>query len=189
MYKKVLARFFFFIRRCCFKSFSTNKYVKGIFKSNQPVVLRGDGQINFGDNVNFGVINSPLFYNTYAYIEARTKDSCIIFGDNINVNNSFSIVSEKKVVIKNNVLIGYNCSISDSNFHDLDKNNRKQTDPDPKEVIIENNVFIGNDVTILKGVTVGENSVVAIGAVVTKSFPKNVVIGGCPAKIISQLDS
>jgi len=189
MFKKVLTRFFFFIRRCCFKSFSNNNNVQGIFKSNQPVVLRGKGQINFGDNVNFGVINSPLFYNTYTYIEARTKDSCVIFGDNVNVNNSFSIVSEKRVVIKDNVLIGFNCNISDSNFHDLDKSNRKQTDPFPKEVIIENNVFIGNNVTILKGVVVGENSVVATGAVVTKSFPNNVIIGGCPAKIISQLDT
>jgi len=151
-------------------------------------VLRGEGKINFGDNVSFGVINSPFLYNTYGYIEARTKESCIIFGNNINVNNSLSIVSEKRVLIKNNVLIGFNCSISDSNFHDLDKDNRKQTDPAPQEVIIENNVFIGNNVTILKGVVVGENSVIATGAVVTKSFPKNVVIGGCPAKIISELD-
>lgn len=189
MIKGILIHVFYFVRKCCFIPFSNNKNIKGVFKSNQPVVLRGEGQINFGKNINFGVVNSPLSCNTYTYIEARAINSCIVLGDNIHVNNAFSIVSEKKVIIKNNVLIGYNCSISDSNFHDLDINKRGQTDPIPKEVIIENNVFIGNNVTILKGVVIGENSVVATGAVVTKSFPENVVIGGCPAKIISKLDS
>jgi len=49
-------------------------------------------------------------------------------------------------------------------------------------------VFIGNNVTVLKGVTIGENSIVATGAIVTKSFPKDVIIGGCPAKIIGEVN-
>ena len=96
------------------------------------------------------------------------------FADNVN--------------IKDNVLIGYYCTIIDSNFHDLKYNNRNETDPDPQEVIIEENVFIGNNVTILKGVVIGKNSVVAAGSIVTKCFPANVVIGGNPAKIIKALD-
>jgi len=167
--------------------FSSNNNITGSFNAHQPVVLRGKGNIAFGDNINFGVINSPHFYNSYAYLEARNKNSILKFGDNIHINNGFSMVSEKSIVINNNVLIGYNCEISDSSFHNIEIDKRKETDPNPKEVIIEENVFIGNNVTILKGVTIGKNSVIANGSIVTKSCPQNVVIGGVPAKVLKNL--
>ena len=161
--------------------------IDGKVTKHQPVLLKGSGTIRFGDNVNIGVFNSPNFYNTYGYIEARSKNAKIIFGDSIHINNAFSAVAEKSINIGDNVLIGYNCNISDSDFHNLEIDKRLETDPAPQAVIIENNVFIGNNVTILKGVTLGENSVVASGAVVTKSFPANFVIGGVPAKSIRSL--
>ncbi len=183
----IISDFIMTVRKIIFFFHSDNAPKIGSYNSFQPVVLRGKGQIHFGKNVSFGIINSPFRHNTYAYIEARNKNATIIFGDNIHINNSFSVVSEKKITINDDVLIGYNCQISDSNFHDLDIGKRKQTDPDPKEVIIESNVFIGNNVTILKGVTIGRNSVIATGSIVTKSCPENVVIGGCPAEIIRSL--
>jgi acetyltransferase-like isoleucine patch superfamily enzyme len=54
-------------------------------------------------------------------------------------------------------------------------------------VIIEDNVWIGMNAVILKGVTIGENSVVAAGAVVSKSVPANVVVAGNPAVIVKEL--
>lgn len=60
-----------------------------------------------------------MFYSTYTYIEARTENSSIIFGDNVRTNNQFTAVSELSIVIKNNALIGLNCAIYDSDFHDL----------------------------------------------------------------------
>ena len=128
-----------------------------------------------------------MFYNSYAYIEARRKESKISFGNNVHINNAFTVISEKQITIKNHVLIGYNCHISDSNFHDLNPKSRNETDSNTQEVIINDNVFIGNNVTILKGVVIGENSVIASNSVVTKSFPKNVIIGGNPAKFIKEL--
>ncbi|MCG2419600.1 acyltransferase [Aequorivita sp. F47161] len=166
---------------------STNRNIKGNYKAHQPIVCNGSGKISFGQNVNFGVINSPSFYNTYAYLEARGKEANISFGDNVNINNGFSIIAERSITVDSNVLIGYNCQIADSDFHDLNVANRMETDPFPKEVIIGKNVFVGNNVTILKGVVIGENTVVANGSVVTKSFPKDVIIGGVPAKIIKEL--
>src|SRR5210317_577252 len=187
MFQKALIRLHHWFRIYLYKCYSDNNNIHGKFISGQPVVFKGQGHIFFGNNVRIGVRCSPHYYNSYAYIDSRSIDSKIRFGNNISINNSFSIVSEKEITIGNNVLIGFNCCIIDSNFHNLDTIKRKETDPNPEDVIIGDNVFIGNDVTILKGVTLGENTVVAARAVVTKSFPKNVVIGGNPAKIIGQL--
>ena len=170
-----------------YSSYCNNKNVTGKYKAYQPVVLRGKGTIEFGNNVQIGVINSPSLYSSYAYIEARTPEAQITFGNNTSINNNFSVTAEKKITIGNDCLIGFNCRISDSNFHDLSPENRLETDANPKEVIISNNVFIGNDVTILKGVIIGENTVVAARSVVTKSFGDNLVVAGNPAKVVKEL--
>lgn len=187
MVKQFFIEIYRSLRRFKYAFFSNNKNIKGKFIAHQPVLCNGLGKLVFGSNVNFGVINSPFFYNSYSYIEARNKNATIVFGDNVHINNTFSIISEKQIIIGNNVLVGFNCQISDSDFHDLDKNNRQQTDPSPKEVRVGDNVFIGNNVTILKGVVIGENTVIANGSVVTKSFPEKLIIGGVPAKIIKEL--
>ncbi len=175
------------LRRFKYTFLSTNKNLAGKFIAHQPVLCSGKGRLQFGTNVNFGVINSPLFYSSYSYLEARNQQASVVIGDNVNINNAFSIIAEKSIIIGSNVLIGYNCQIADSDFHDLDIHNRAQTDPSPMEVIIRDNVFIGNNVTILKGVEIGKNTVVANGSVVTKSFPESVIIGGVPAKVIKEL--
>lgn len=173
--------------RAVYKAKSNNKSVIGKFTENQPVVLKGKGKIVFGKDVNFGVVNSPLFYNSYAYIEARNKDSVVTFGNNIKINNSISLVAEKSITVEDDVLIGYNCSIMDSDFHDLSPLQRSSGKHIASSVTICKNVFIGNNVTILKGVTIGENSVVAASSTVTKTFPSNVIIAGNPANIVREL--
>jgi acetyltransferase-like isoleucine patch superfamily enzyme len=96
-------------------------------------------------------------------------------------------------------LISWNVGIADSDFHPLAPAQRiidahalapffKDRPPRPKlrtaPVIISDNVWIGMNAIILKGVTIGENSVVAAGAVVTKSVPANVVVAGNPAAVV-----
>lgn len=56
------------------------------------------------------------------------------------------------------------------------------------KIVIEDNVYIGNNVLILPGVTIGKNVVIGAGAIVTKSFPDNVVIAGNPAKIVKTVE-
>ena len=185
--KKIASKIYFSLFKAACTVKSNNKSIEGNYIAHQPVVIRGKGNVGFGSNVNLGVINSPFFYNTYAYIEARNEDAIILFGNNININNSFTAVAEKSITIKDNVLIGYNCSIIDSDFHNLDPTKRNNSNQKAACVIISKNVFIGNNVSILKGVTIGENTVVAANAVVTKSFPANIIIGGNPAKIIREL--
>ncbi len=151
-----------------------------------PLLMKGKGKIQFGKNVQVGVIASPNYYSHYSYLEARNQDSIISIGDNVSINNAFSAVSFSSITIKNNVLIGVNCSIMDNDAHHLDLDKRHETSIS-EEIVIEENVFIGSNVTILKGVTIGENSVIGNGSIVTKSIPKNVIAAGNPATIIREL--
>jgi acetyltransferase-like isoleucine patch superfamily enzyme len=156
---------------------------------SQPVLMNGKGIIKIGENVKFGVRNSPYYYSGYTYLDARRKESYIEIGDNTIINNNFTIISDgKKIIIKKNCLIGTNVEIVDSNFHGISPKNRfGGNDVEKDDVTIEENVFIGNNVSILKGVTIGSNSVIGNGTIVTKDIPENVIAAGCPAKIIKYL--
>jgi len=170
-----------------YKFLSSNVHTVGQPKRIQPLLLEGDGKLHFGNNVSFGIYRSPYLYSGYGYVEARGATAEIFFESNIAINNSCVITAEKKITISKNTVIGYNCHISDSSFHNLAIDKRHETDSNPQEVFIDENVFIGNNVTILKGVQLGKNVVVGSGAIVTKSFPDNVVIAGVPAKIVSEI--
>ena len=104
-------------------------------------------------------------------------------GRNIIINKGATILSPASVEIEDNVLIGPNVQIVTVD-HDLkDRHNLFHFG----KVTIRNNAWIGIGVTICPGVTIGRNSVVAAGSVVTKDVPDNVMVGGIPAKIIKTL--
>lgn len=152
-----------------------------------PMLCKGQGTITFGENVQIGVIASPNFYSHYAYFEARNQDSTVKIGKNVSINNAFSASAMTKIEIGNDVLIGVNCSIIDTDAHPLPPSERHTGEPVSAPVTIGNNVFIGDNVTILKGVTIGDNSVIGAGSVVTASIPANTVAAGNPAKVIRNL--
>lgn len=88
------------------------------------------------------------------------------------------------ITIEDNVLIGPKVNLITEN-HPLNPADRKALITKP--IIIKKNAWIGAAATILPGVTIGENSVIAAGAVVSKDVPDNVVAGGIPAKIIKTI--
>ena len=164
------------------------KNVSGSPVKFQPVLLNGKGSISFGKNVQIGVVNSPNFYTGYAYIEARSPAAAVRLGNNIHINNGLSIIADSsEIVIENDVLIGFNCHIADSDFHETAPEKRKTGSPVSKPVRIKKNVFIGSNVTILKGVSIGENSIIASSAVVTGDIPDNVIAGGVPARVLKSV--
>lgn len=185
--KNIMVYYIFQYTRIFFYSLRSNIKINAV--KLQPVLASGKGKIRISKNVTFGVKESPYFYSGYSYLEARREESYIEIGDNCFINNNATIISDgKKIIIGSNCLIGTNLEILDSDFHDLDPENRfGGKNIIKKDVIIENNVFIGNNVTILKGVVIGENSVIGNNSVVTKSIPKNVIAAGNPAKIIKSL--
>ncbi len=183
----IAAIFFVTMRIWKYKILSNCSNVIGKPLLYHPILLKGKGKIIFGKNVQMGVIASPNFYSHYAYLEARNSDSVISIGDNVAINNAFSAVAFQNITIQDNVLIGVNCAIIDNDGHDLRVDMRNSGEPKSVAVTIEKNVFIGDNVTILKGVTIGENSVIGLGSVVTNDIPKNVIVAGNPAKVIRNL--
>jgi acetyltransferase-like isoleucine patch superfamily enzyme len=117
-------------------------------------------------------------------------DGELIIQDNVGISST-AIVCEKSIKIGNNVKIGGNTVIYDTDFHSLDPQIRNSKS-DKKSaislsVIIEDNVFIGAHSTILKGVTIGENSIVGACSVITKNIPPNEIWAGNPAKKIKNI--
>jgi len=115
----------------------------------------------------------------------------IVIGDNVGISST-AFHCNRSIRIGNNVRIGGNTVIYDTDFHSLNVESRvggKENIADVlmKEVVIGNNVFIGAHCTILKGVTIGENSIVGAGAVVAKSIPPNEIWAGNPVRFIKKL--
>lgn len=106
------------------------------------------------------------------------NESELIIGDNCGFSGTV-IGCFKKIKIGNNVRCGANTLITDSDWHLDDKRSAA-----PKEIVIEDGVWLGVNVIVLKGVTIGENSVIGAGSVVSKSIPKNVIAAGNPCKVI-----
>jgi maltose O-acetyltransferase len=77
--------------------------------------------------------------------------------------------------------------ILDSDFHDLHPDRRRGGRPAMAPVHLEENVFIGDGTKILKGVTIGRDSVIGAGSVVTRSIPAGVIAAGNPARVVRDL--
>lgn len=110
----------------------------------------------------------------------------ITVGKNVFINSGCHFQDQGGITIGNGVLIGHNVVLATLN-HDFSPKKRSTLLPAP--VVIGENVWIGSNATVVPGVTIGNGSIIAAGAVVTKNVPENVVVGGVPAKIIKALDT
>ncbi len=102
-------------------------------------------------------------------------------GKNVFINFNCTFLDLGGIVIEDDVLIGPNVSLL-SEGHPVSPENRHSLLVAP--VHIKRNAWIGAGATILQGVTVGMNAIVAAGAVVSKDVPDNTIVGGIPAKVI-----
>jgi len=109
----------------------------------------------------------------------------IKIGKNVFINHACSFLDLGGITIEDDVQIGPRVNLVTEN-HPIDPATRKNLDL--KSIIIKRNAWIGAGATILPGVTVGENSIVAAGAVVNKDVPSNTIVGGIPAKLIKSIN-
>jgi len=127
--------------------------------------------------------NRPCYISTLrAGAAIRIGHSCGFSGTAIEVAQS--------VQIGNHVMCGANSTITDTDWHAVDPVARLGAAEGRRgPVILEDNVWIGMGALVLKGVTIGESSVIGAGSVVTSSIPRNVLAAGQPARVIRSLRS
>lgn len=172
-----------------------NINIDGGFKSNgiPKLSIHSTGEFKIGINfkMNNTIMNNPIGRSEKCMFIVR-ENALLSIGNNVGMSGA-TIVCQKEIIIKDDVKIGGNVCIYDTDFHSLHAKNRKSLLNDKKytkrrTIIIRNNVFIGAHSTILKGVVIGDNSIVGACSVVTKSIPANEIWAGNPAKFIKKTD-
>lgn len=126
-----------------------------------------------GSPVDESVTVFPPFYSDFG--------KNITLGERIFINSGCKFQDQGGVVIGSDSLIGHNAVLATLN-HDLAPG--KRADMHPAPIILGCNVWIGSNVTILPGVTIGDNAVVAAASVVTKDVPENAIVVGSPARVV-----
>jgi maltose O-acetyltransferase len=171
-----------------YRLLSTCPNVTGTPVALQPVLFVGSGRVVLGDRVQFGWKRSPLFYTGYCHVEVAGPDAVIELGDRTEINNNSMLKSEGPGIrVGRDGLFGAHVEIFDSDFHELHPRRRHGGTPRMAPVDIGENVFMGMSVKVLKGVTIGADSVIGAGAVVTSSIPAGVIAAGNPARVVREL--
>jgi len=156
---------------------------------NGRLIVKGTN-LSFGNNVR---INSGKKYNIIGGdIQAAfviRDNACIVIGNNVGISNS-TFVAQEKIIVEDDVLFGGGCKIYDNDFHSVAYLHRMQKSDfsvQSRPIIIKRGAFIGAHVIILKGVTVGEKSVIGAGTVLTKNVPSHEIWAGNPACFIRKI--
>lgn len=155
--------------------------------------------IEIGNNFTFisGEAFNPLCRNIRGSIFAD-ENAFLKIGNNTGISSACIWVKES-IIIGNNVKIGGDCILMDTDAHNLNYQIRNGSILDEKgrlldrktakskPIIIEDDVLVGTRCIILKGVTIGARSIIGSGSVVTKSIPPDVIAAGNPCKVIKSL--
>ena len=151
----------------------------------------GTGKIAYSDKKSRLVMeqNSKIvvkgYYTFSCGADIVLKENAILSIGNSWANSNCQIRCGNKIEIGDMCTFGRNVSILDSDFHCIYDDKKNIINP-AKPVIIGNNVWIGHNAIILKGVTIGSNSIIAAGSIVTKDVPPNTIVAGNPAKVIKE---
>ncbi|HUK99255.1 MAG TPA: acyltransferase [Nitrospirota bacterium] len=130
--------------------------------------------------------SNSIGLNRRCFLEVG-PDAEIVIGSKSGFSGSI-INASSSIRIGENVLSGGNCTIVDSDRHPLDISGRRTSAPGKTEpIVIGNDVFLGMNVVVLKGVTIGEGTIVAANSVVSSSLPEKVLAGGSPARVIRSI--
>ena len=157
-------------------SYATKKLLVQMNNSSDPAEIRSLlSQITSTEIDESVAVFTPLYIN----YGKHTK-----IGKNVFINFDCTFLDLGGITIEDNVLIAPKVSLL-SEGHPVSPGNRQSLVPGP--IHIKRNAWIGANATILPGVTIGENAIVASGAVVSKDVPDNTIAGGIPAKIIKSI--
>ncbi len=143
----------------------------------------GTAPIELGNNVKIGAYSRVIISTSFNNVGKGIK-----IGDNVGLGEFAYLGGAGGLEIGSDCIIGQylSCHPENHNYDNPDELIRLQG-VTRKGIKIGKNCWIGAKVTVLDGVTVGDNCVIAAGAVVTKSMPDNVIIGGVPARILKKI--
>lgn len=188
----MLVRGYLFLQKKVFVGKNCTFLNKGniVFGKNVTIekYTRLDGyakeKIELGDNVKIGAYSNLLSTSHFSKYGKGLK-----MGNNSAIGDYTHFGAPGGIVIGDDVIMGSYISFhsENHNFQDTSKLIREQG-VTSKGIILGNNIWVGAKVTFLDGSKIGNNSVVAAGAVVNGEFPANVVIGGVPAKILKHIE-
>jgi len=152
---------------------------------NHPVLFQGKGTLILEDKVTLGFSKggSPTLP---IMIQPRKVESIIKIGIGTTIVNGTEIIARSRISIGKNCLIGPRCMIIDSDFHNINPDKRNEGGL-VSPIEIEDNVWLGFNVTILKGIKIGSDSVIGAGCVVSKNVPSGSIAVGNPMKIIDSV--
>ncbi len=179
---KIIFNFFMFIKFLIFNI----KYPKNSNFFGQTYIYKAkNSNIKLSSNLTFrSYPNSNLIgINRNCSLSTLKNGATIEIGNGCGFSGTV-IGAFTSIILKENVRCGANTLITDSDWH-LDDPRAGVSKP----VLINKNVWLGVNVTVLKGVTIGENSVIGAGSVVTKDIPSNVIAGGNPCIVIKEINN
>jgi maltose O-acetyltransferase len=144
-----------------------------------PVIIQNSGRLEIGNQVIF----DSKWYKPI-YIQLSRPEARLTIENNVYINYGTEISLVKEVFIGAYSLISIDCLIYDTDWHSIGGLGQ---DAPVAPTRIGRGVWLGARVIVLKGVTIGDNTVVAANSVVTNDLPSNVLAGGSPAKVIRSI--
>lgn len=141
------------------------------FEGKIHISIDSLGQISIQKNL---MIRGPVYLRTFA-------NGNLTIGKHVFLNHNCSITAMKKIQIGDNCMFGNNLVIVD---HDHILSSKNDNEYVSNEIVIGDHVWCGANVTILKGVHIGDGAIIAAGAVVNKSIPSGEIWGGNPVRKI-----
>lgn len=152
------------------------------FRANRKLVLKGPGRVIFGANVNAWAHEERNVIITY------DRDVTIRVGSNVRLNG-VGLMAKRGITIGDNCILGSTLLV-DTDFHSVRRD--RATNPHAPvlsaPIAVGDNVWLAGQTVVLKGVTIGANSVIGFRAVVTRDVPPDVIVAGNPARVVRGLD-
>jgi len=164
--------------------------VKGKYRINGRIFLRNSGTFILGKStvINSGFQHNPIGGQEFMSIVVKSG-GLLEIKNNVGISNS-AIYCTQKIIIDEDVIIGGDCKIYDTDFHSIylkDRLARPEVGAKSSPVKINKGAFIGTGTIILKGVEIGENTIIGAGSIVSKNIPANEIWGGNPIAFIKKI--
>jgi len=183
-YFQTLGKLYTWTIRRKFNSFGKNSVVKPILNS------ANEKYISVGNNTDIGAFCRITVSTEFGGHKVKSENKVRLkIGENVSIGNNSFISANNSIEIGDNVIMSAYVFITDHDHgFEMEKNLNEQPLTENGFVKIGDNVFLGTKSSILKNVSVGERTVIAANAVVTKDVPAYSIVAGNPARIIKKYD-